>query len=29
MHLLNGSAKNYIHDVQLFKTKCFFEINMV
>ncbi len=29
MHLLNGSARSYIHDMQLFKTECFFEINMV
>jgi hypothetical protein len=27
--LLNGSARSYVHDGQLFKTQCFFEINMV
>jgi hypothetical protein len=29
MHILNGSARSYVHDVQLFKTECFFEINMI
>jgi hypothetical protein len=29
MHLLNGSARSYVHDVQLFKIECFFEINMI
>jgi hypothetical protein len=29
MHLLNGSVRSYIHDVQLFKTECFFEINTI
>jgi len=29
MHILNGSTRNYIHNVQLFKIECFFEINMI
>jgi hypothetical protein len=29
MHFLNGSARSYIHNMQLFKTECFFEINTV
>ncbi len=27
--LLNGSAKSYVPNRQLFETECFFEINMV
>jgi hypothetical protein len=29
MHLLNGSVRSYIHNVQLFKIECLFEINTV
>jgi hypothetical protein len=28
-NLLNGFTRSYIHDVQLFKSECFFEINTV
>jgi hypothetical protein len=29
MHLLNGSMKSYVHNMQLFKTKYFFKINAI